>query len=85
MIEINLLPHREAKRAADLRQTVAVLALGLLGVSVVIAIIDGTVRASQASAEESIRKLEAEIAIHKPEEERARGQDRCDPRARSCA
>ncbi len=70
MIEINLLPHREAKRAADVRQTVAVLALGLLGVGVVIAIVDGTLRASQASAEESIRKLEAEIAIHKPEEER---------------
>ena len=29
MIEINLLPHREARRAADLRQTAGVLALGL--------------------------------------------------------
>jgi type IV pilus assembly protein PilN len=73
MIEINLLPHREAKRAADLRQTVAVLALGLLVVSVVIAIVEGTLKASQSSAEESIRKLEAEIAIYKPEEERVEG------------
>lgn len=73
MIEINLLPHREAKRAADLRQTVAVLALGLLAVGVVIVIVEGTLKASQSSAEESIRKLEAEIAIYKPEEERVEG------------
>ena len=73
MIEINLLPHREAKRAADLRQTVAVLALGVLVVGVVIVIVEGTLKASQSSAEESIRKLEAEIAIHKPEEERVEG------------
>lgn len=73
MIEINLLPHREAKRAADLRQTVAVLALGLLVVGVVIVIVEGTLKASQSSAEESIRKLEAEIAIYKPEEERVEG------------
>ena len=73
MIEINLLPHREAKRAADLRQTVAVLALGLLVVGVVIVIVEGTLKASQSSAEESIRKLEAEIAIYKPEEQRVEG------------
>ena len=73
MIEINLLPHREAKRAADLRQTVAVLALGLLVVGVVIVIVEGTLKASQSSAEESIRKLEAEIVIYKPEEERVEG------------
>ena len=30
MIEINLLPHREAKRVADLRENVAVLMLGLV-------------------------------------------------------
>ena len=34
MIEINLLPHREAKRVADLRESIALLILGLL-VSVV--------------------------------------------------
>ena len=73
MIEINLLPHREAKRVADVRQTVAILALGLLGVGVVIAIVDGTVKSSQSTAEESIRKLEAEIALYKPEEERVEG------------
>ena len=28
IIEINLLPHREAKRVAELRQTLAVLVLG---------------------------------------------------------
>ena len=30
MIEINLLPHRESRRIADLRQTVAILFLGLV-------------------------------------------------------
>ena len=30
MMEINLLPHREARRAADLRETAAVLLLGLV-------------------------------------------------------
>ena len=73
MIEINLLPHREAKRAADVRQTAAILALGLLVVGVIIAIFDGIVKSSQVAAEESIRKLEQEIAVYKPEEERVEG------------
>ena len=45
MIEINLLPHREAKRAADLRESIALLILGLLviaGFAVVFGVIPGS-------------------------------------------
>ena len=70
MIEINLLPHREAKRAADLRQNLAVLVLSLVLVGGVIAVVDRNLSRSQLKAEAAVRQLEADIARYRPEEEK---------------
>ena len=69
MIEINLLPHREARRAADLRQTAGVLALGLVMVIGAIAMIDRSLDQEVANAQATVRQLQADIARYKPEEE----------------
>jgi type IV pilus assembly protein PilN len=69
MIEINLLPHREARRAADLRQTGGVLVLGLVLVLGVIGVVDRAQQRSLANAAASIRQLEADIARYRPEQE----------------
>lgn len=69
MIEINLLPHREARRAADLRQTVGVLILGLVLVLGVIAMVDRSLDNDLANVSATVRQLEADIARYKPEEE----------------
>jgi type IV pilus assembly protein PilN len=70
MIEINLLPHREARRAADLRQTVGLLALGLVIVVGGIWFANKNLKASQTMAEASVRQLEADIERFKPEEKK---------------
>jgi type IV pilus assembly protein PilN len=69
MIEINLLPHREARRAADLRQTAGVLAFGLVVVIGVIAMIDRSMEKDLANVAATTRQLEADILRYKPEEE----------------
>ena len=70
MIEINLLPHREAKRVADLRQTAGVLALGLVLVFGVIAMVDRAQDAALEKAGATIRQLETDIARYKPEQDK---------------
>ena len=70
MIEINLLPHREARRVADLRQTAGVLALGLVLVFGVIAMVDRAQDAALEKAGATIRQLETDIARYKPEEDK---------------
>lgn len=72
MIEINLLPHREARRVADLRQTAGVLALGLVLVFGVIAMVDRAQDAALEQAGATIRQLETDIARYKPEEDKVR-------------
>jgi type IV pilus assembly protein PilN len=69
MIEINLLPHREARRAADLRQTAGILILGLVMVLGVIAMVDSGLSQNLADVQATVRQLEADIARYKPEEE----------------
>jgi type IV pilus assembly protein PilN len=69
MIEINLLPHREARRAADLRQTAGVLVLGLVVVAGGIAMVDSGIEKDIADAQATVRQLEADIARYKPEQE----------------
>jgi type IV pilus assembly protein PilN len=69
MIEINLLPHREARRAADLRQTAGILILGLVMVLGVIAMVDSGLNQNLADVQATVRQLEADIARYKPEEE----------------
>lgn len=73
MIEINLLPHREAARVADLRQTLGVLLLGLVVVAGVIALVDRSIKGDQRAAEASVRQLEADVARYRPEEEQVAG------------
>jgi type IV pilus assembly protein PilN len=69
MIEINLLPHREARRAADLRQTAGILVLGLVVVCGVIAMVDRGIEKEISGAHATVRQLEADIARYQPEQE----------------
>ena len=68
MIEINLLPHREAKRAADLRETFALLVLGMVAVCAGIAFVHSGVHDDMVSAQANVRQLEADIEQYKPQE-----------------
>ena len=67
MMEINLLPHREARRAADLRETVAVLLLGLVLVGGAVFLTDKGVKSDLAAAEASVTHLKADIARFEPQ------------------
>lgn len=69
MIEVNLLPHREARRAADLRQTAGVLILGLVMVLGAVGMVDRAQERELVAAAATIRQLEADIARYRPEEE----------------
>ena len=66
MIEINLLPHREARRVADLRETVAVLALGLILVGAGIYFANKDVNNELVRAQNMVRQLESDIARYRP-------------------
>jgi type IV pilus assembly protein PilN len=68
MMEINLLPHREARRAADLRETVAVLVLGLVVVGGGIFFTDKSVKSDLATAKANVEQLEADIERYKPQQ-----------------
>ncbi len=68
MIEINLLPHREAKRVADLRQNVALLLLGLVLQGGAIWFLESSVESDLTAAQASVRQLESDIEQFKPQE-----------------
>jgi len=68
MIEINLLPHREAKRAADLRQTFGILVLGVVLEVALIYMVHNDVKAAQSLVSQQVRQLEADIERYKPQE-----------------
>ena len=68
MIEINLLPHREARRAADLRESVALLVLGLLVLSASVLFMNDKVSDQLVAAKSSTQQLESDIARYKPQE-----------------
>jgi type IV pilus assembly protein PilN len=68
MIEINLLPHRDAKRAADLRDSVGVLVLGLVVIIAGVVFLNGSVQDQLATARMSVTQLESDIARYKPQE-----------------
>ena len=72
MIEINLLPHREARRAADLRQTAGVLILGLVMVLGSVAMVDRAQERDLTAAVATIRQLESDIARYQPEQEQVK-------------
>jgi type IV pilus assembly protein PilN len=69
MIEVNLLPHREAKRAADLRQSVALLVLGLVLAGGGIAIVHRDLSKTLDQSQAAVRQLEAAIDQFKPEQQ----------------
>ena len=68
MMEINLLPHREARRAADFRETVALLLLGLVVVLSGIFFASQSVKSDLAAAEASVAQLQADIDRYKPQQ-----------------
>jgi len=68
MIEINLLPHREAKRVADLRDSIGLLGLGLVVISGGIVFLNGQINDQLANARLSVQQLESDIARYKPQE-----------------
>jgi len=68
MIEINLLPHREARRAADLRQTLGILALGLTIAGGGIYIVDKDLASDVSNVRASVRQLESDIARFEPQQ-----------------
>jgi type IV pilus assembly protein PilN len=68
IMEINLLPHREARRAADLRESVALLFLGLVVVLSGIFFTHQSVKSEVVSARASIAQLEADIERYKPQQ-----------------
>ncbi|MFB0977478.1 MAG: PilN domain-containing protein [Myxococcota bacterium] len=69
MIEINLLPHRESRRLADLRQSVALLALGLVIAGGGIFFAASSVVGELKRAQTNVRQLEAAIEQFKPQQE----------------
>ena len=68
MMKINLLPHREARRAADLRETVAVLILGLVVICGGVFFVDKGVKSDLAMAEANVTQLQADIDRYKPQQ-----------------
>jgi type IV pilus assembly protein PilN len=69
-MEINLLPHREARRAADLRESVAVLVLGLVLVGGGIFFTNQHMKSSIAQAEANVTQLQADIARFEPQQKK---------------
>jgi len=68
MIEINLLPHREARRVADLRDSVGLLVLGLVVVMGGIWFFSNGIENEIEKTEVSVRQLKANIEKFKPEQ-----------------
>lgn len=68
MIEINLLPHREAKRVADLRDSIGLLVLGLVVIAGGVVFMNGQVEDQLANARITVQQLESDIARYKPQE-----------------
>lgn len=69
IMEINLLPHREARRAADLRESVALLFLGLIVIGGGIFFIDKSVTSDIEAARANVEQLKADIQRYKPQQE----------------
>ena len=68
MIEINLLPHRAAKRVAVLRDSVGLLVLGLVIVAGGVWVVDGDLEQEIEKNTTSVRQLKANIEKFKPQQ-----------------
>jgi type IV pilus assembly protein PilN len=69
MIEINLLPHRESRRIADLRQSVALLFLGMVIAGGGIFFVSQGLNSDLERAETTVKQLEAAIEQFRPQQE----------------
>jgi type IV pilus assembly protein PilN len=67
MLEINLLPVREARRRADVRQQVMQLVLGLIVTGAVIGLVHSNVLDQKANAELRVRQMEQDIKQFQPQ------------------
>jgi type IV pilus assembly protein PilN len=67
MIQINLLPVREARRKADLRQQLLQLVLALIVVGTGIAYAHSRIQDQITTAESRVQQMEADIARFKPQ------------------
>ncbi len=67
MLEINLLPIREARRKADVRQQVMQLVFGLLITVGIIAIVHSQISDQIGQAETHVKQMEGDIAKFKPQ------------------
>ncbi|MCG8588641.1 MAG: PilN domain-containing protein [Proteobacteria bacterium] len=70
MIEVNLLPHREAKRAYDLKQNVALLVLGLVVVGGVALLMQQQVSSSISNAQTRLASMQSAIDRLKPQQQK---------------
>ncbi len=68
MVEINLLPHREAKRAADIRETIALLVLGLVVLGGAGFFLGSSARSDLEMARANVAQLEADIERYEPQQ-----------------
>jgi type IV pilus assembly protein PilN len=67
MIQINLLPVREEKRKADVRQFAAMLGAALLGTLALTAVVHLKLIADASSAKDSLGQLQAQIDKFRPQ------------------
>jgi type IV pilus assembly protein PilN len=68
MIQINLLPHREARRAADVKQQGMLLLLCLIVCAGGIWIVDSRVRSQIERTQVRVRQMEQDIEQYKPQQ-----------------
>ena len=68
IIEINLLPHREARRVADLRQMVAFLVLGLVLLAGAVFFVHGNLGRQRDVVQTSVRQKQADLDRFKPQQ-----------------
>lgn len=70
MIEINLLPHREARRRAELRRAEGLLILGLVGVLLAVGLVHANLVRQADHALAQVLQLEADLERFKPQQEK---------------
>ena len=70
MIEINLLPHREARRKAELRQMLMMCGLAIGSLLMGIYLADNAVRSQRTLVEVSIQQLQSDLARYEPQQAR---------------
>ena len=73
IIEINLLPHREARRVAELRQTVAFLVLGSVLLAGGVYFVHSDINGQRDLVQASVRQMQADLDRYKPQQAKVEG------------